>query len=186
MEDIVKICGRSNASGIRRIKLIDVREVVSIERPRLYKILGKKSWTVLASGFKILPTATIVSLDFQSGLAALSENMQENESGILFQNVVETSIKIDNPDCAMAVSLLIDRGLIGLVEDRNGFYKIIGDLKQPLRLKNSVVSIGGNERTLGFEAVMKHQAYFIETIIDEALLEGRADAFSGAFSFGFN
>jgi hypothetical protein len=186
MENIVELCGRSNAPGLKRIKLVDVREVVSIAKPRLHKIAGVKTWTVLASGIKLLPTATIVSIDFMAGLATMAENMMENEGAFLFDNVIETSVKIDNPDCAMAISLLIGKGLIGFTQDRNGFYKILGDLKQPLRLRNSVVSIGANERTLGFGATMRHQAYFVETILNEALLEGRADAFSGGFSFGFN
>jgi hypothetical protein len=183
MNHIENFCGETNASGIRRIKLIDVNDVLSIKKPYFNK--DNDSWYVPLSGFRLKPQAAIISIDFFSGLAGMTENMVESESGITFQSNVETSVKIDNPDCAISVSLLVDRGLIGLVEDRNGICKVLGDLKQPLRLVSTVVSIGGNERLLGFGCEMKHQAYFIETIREEYLFLGHTRAFSKGFSFGF-
>ena len=146
---------------------------------------GVKNWTVPIGGIVLKPNATIVNIAFFSGLASLNENMQETEAGIMFQNKVTTSVKIDNPDCVMAVNLLLGKSLIGLVEDRNKRCKIIGDLKQPLRLTSNMLNIGPNERTLGFECLMKHQAYFTESIREEFLIAGRNRAFTRGFSFGF-
>jgi len=185
MEDIEKICSETNAAGVRRVKLVDVSDILSIKKPFLHRKEGVKNWHVPLSGFKLKPTATIVSIEFFSGLASMTENLIESEGGIAFQTNVDTSVKIDNADCAMAVSLLVDRGLIGLVEDRNGTCKVLGDLKQPLRLVSTLVSIGANERLLGFSCTMKHQAYFIETIREEYLFLGHTRAFSKGFSFGF-
>lgn len=169
MNDIIVSCNGANASGIRRLKLIGIEDVQFIRKPQLNVMDGVRTWMVMAGGLKLKPTAKIVKVGFVSGSASMAETMVEDEGGILFQTSVDSSVNLDNADYALSVSMLVGRGLIGLIEDRNGIYKILGDLHQPLRLINNVVSVGANERTLGFGCRMNHQAYFIETIKDEFL-----------------
>jgi hypothetical protein len=183
LRDVNSVCQQANAPNIRRLKLIDVLQVVKINYPYLYNNPAVLNYQLAQTSLVLKPATRLIKIDFLSGLATHEEVSEESPEGMGFINRVSISAKMDNPDNALAVELMLNRGFIGFMEDRNGRCKVLGTVKQPLRLSTSTLSIGANEKTLVWQTKTRYQSYFIPSIKDEDIVLGE---FNDDFSDDFN
>lgn len=181
--NISVISQSANAPNIRRLKLIDIEDVIKINYPNIYNDNSDSlNYTLSQTAIITKLTTKIIQINFISGLASYQENAEFSEAGTSFLNSVTISTKIDNPANTMSVELMLNKGFIALTEDRNGKCKVLGSKKQPVRLTVSALTIGGNERTLTWETRTKNQSFFIQSIKDRDILGGEfSDDFSNDF-----
>lgn len=183
LRDIVSVCQTGNAPNIRRLKLIDVGRVVKVRYPLLYNNAAALNYQLGQTSVLMLPGSKLINIGFISGTGTYEEKMEENEEGTGYINRVTISSKKDSPLNTLAVELMLGRGFLGFIEDRNGRCKVLGTVKQPLRLMNSALTIGRNEKVLTWQCKMPFASFFIPSIKNKDLLIGE---FSDDFSDDFN
>jgi hypothetical protein len=183
LRNINSVCQKANAPNVRRLKLIDITQVLKVKYPYLYNNPILLNYELGQMAVQLKPSTRLINIGFISGLASYEELFEESEAGTGFVNRVSVSTKIDNPENTLAVEQMLGRGFLGFMQDRNGRCKVLGTIKQPLRLSTSSLSIGLNERTLTWQCKTRYQSYFIPSIKDEDIALGE---FNDDFSDDFN
>jgi len=182
LKNIKSVCQSANAPNIRRLKLIDVTQVVKINYPKLYNNPALLNFQLEQTSLILKPDTRLINIGFLSGLGTYQESGEFTDEGVGYVNSVTVSTKKDNANNTLSVERMLNRGFIGFIEDRNGRCKVLGTVKQPLRLTVSSLSIGSNEKTLTWQCKTKTQSFFIPSIKEDDIIVGQ---FSNDFSDDF-
>ncbi len=119
------INGKSNASGLRQLRLI------LVERVRGMKV-DKDLWCIPLGGIDIASASDVVSIPFVNGM--YSEPSEITEHGEAFRGTIDIEVPRDSKEQTKAINSYRGKKLIALIKDKNGTCKVIGTLKQPLKL----------------------------------------------------
>jgi len=119
------INGKSNASGLRQLRLILVDSVRGIK-------VNKGLWSIPMGGIEVTSANDVVSIPFVNGM--YSEPLETTEHGEAFRGTIDIEVPRDSKDQTIAINSYRGKKLIALIKDKNGTCKVIGTLKQPLKL----------------------------------------------------
>ncbi|MCU0336338.1 MAG: hypothetical protein MUF12_00615 [Sediminibacterium sp.] len=183
LRDIKSVCQSANAPNIRRLKLIDVSQVVKINYPNLYNNPAVLNYELGQTSVVIKPGTRLINIGFISGFGSFDSTAEFTDEGVAYTERVTVSIKKDKAENTLAIAKMLNKGFIGFIQDRNGRCKVLGTIKQPLRLTVSSFSVSPNEKTLTWQCKTRFQSYFIPSIKDEDIANGE---FSNDFSEDFN
>lgn len=147
--------GKSNAAGLRKLRLIMTTDVVGI-MPNI------DSWIVPKGGILLREKTKVISMKFAIG--TYNETLETNEQGDVWQCTIEIEVPRDAPNRTQSINSLRGKRFIGLTADRNGTYKVLGTLKQPLRFGGCVMDISTNTWKYVFVGLWKVPSFYSETI----------------------
>lgn len=119
------INGKSNAPGLRQLRLILVDRVRGIK-------VNKDLWCIPLGGIEVTSASDVVNIPFVNGM--YSEPSETNEHGEAFRGTIDIEVPRDSTEQTMAINSYRGKKLIALIKDKNGTCKVIGTLKQPLKL----------------------------------------------------
>ena len=169
---------RSNLPGVRRLWLIDRREVVTVLDPRRLATLTD-GWLLGPGGLQLAETATVHAWQFRAGQGTYTETAQTSAQGDSYRQLLVLTLPGDVPMTTLAVQRMAGREWVGVMEDVQGQRRILGTERQPLRFSSSLTA--APNRTLTFLADTLLPAPFLN---DKDIFSTDAD-FSYGFSYDF-
>jgi len=175
LKDLPPACGH-NQGGIHYLRVIPVRNVVSIPEPVEHKI---------PLPLVLRDQALYADIWFTSG--SFTEAMNEDNNGEFFRPQIQIYVPKDSPDLAFAVAQLTGVRCVCLYVDGNNQAKLVGSLDAPLAFSSDLDT--GNDYAdkngykLKFSTETSHKAYFY--LMYEGATPPLRKVFSNGFSFGF-
>ena len=149
------IVGKSNASGLRKFRLICVSDVKAI-KPQL------STWSVPNGGIELLKPA-VVDMKFEA-VGFYDENLVPSEQGDAWSTLVELNIPKDFANRTLSMNSLRGKRFIGLSTDRNGVMKVLGSVKQPLRVLSCSWNVGTGSWNVKFGRLAKEPSFYAESV----------------------
>ncbi len=147
--------GKSNASGLRKFRLIGVSDVKEIN-PKL------SSWSIPTGGIVLL-NPKVVDMKFE-GVAFYNEDLVPSEQGDAWQTVVELNVPKDFANRTLSLNSMRGKTFIGLSTDRNGVTKVLGTVRQPLRIVACSLNVGTSTVNIKFGRLSKEPSFYAESV----------------------
>lgn len=172
----------NNAPGLDLVRLIDVRDIVSM-------IPDVLLWSEVYNGTLpkggIVPSQSSVWIDmfFAPGLARYTCVNDPNNHGPLWKNTLALPISGDSPLHAQTAKMLSKGRWIAMAMDANDVIRLIGSIAQPLKLRQGNFGTAPNEWGVELISSSPNPAAYLSSWDD---LYGNPADYSFDFSLDFN
>lgn len=146
--------GKSNASGLRRVRLICVSDLLEIKA-------NLRTWTVPVGGI-VLAKKNVVELKFSVG--SYTEEMVQSQFGDAWQCTIEVDAPRDDRGRSLAINSWRGKTFVGLTKDKNGVMKVVGNKWQALRFMGCRFDVQGNAWKFSFGSLCKEPSFYADSI----------------------
>ena len=172
------ISQKANVPGIRRLWLVDVRQVVALTDPRTLPDGLCAGLVLPEGGLELQDDAVLYEFRFPADAGGFTQKSVVTVQGVSYHQTLTLSVPKDHPQTALAFERMAGRRWIAIYTDGNDLQKLVGTIRQPLRV-TSELAVGVNRYTLSWSTETRHPAWFLAET-DSLLLTAY---FSTAYEF---
>ncbi|MEA5257200.1 hypothetical protein VB264_05335 [Arcicella aquatica] len=98
------------------------------------------------------------------GVGFYNEDLVPSEQGDAWQTVVELNVPKDFANRTLSINSMRGKTFIGLSTDRNGVTKVLGTVRQPLRLLACSLNVGTSTVNIKFGRLSKEPSFYAESV----------------------
>jgi hypothetical protein len=207
INNIEVIC-QDNLGGLNHLRLIPVVDIEYILNPINYpQSIGSSdaafdfgfsdgflsdgasavSYMIGIGSIGLKPNARFYDIFFHNNVGGFTEAMLDSPNGISFNPTINVMIPMDRMEIVYWIEQAKNQRFIALYADANEQYKIVGTIKQPLKLMmDSSIGRTYNDKngySMTLTTVVKNKSFFIESIEDSFLRP--PEGFDLGFDLGF-
>ncbi len=169
--------GQANVPGLRRLGLVEARNVAGLTDPRKVPGAIDFGWFLSDQGLSLKDDAILYDWQFRSNQGSYEEKATTTVQGIVYSQSLKLVVPKDNPETTLACYRMGGRKWLAIYTDSNGLIRLVGTPKQSLRFDQQL-TIGQNDRVLTFTADTKLPAIYLnaaDALLLSALISYQSD-----------